>query len=289
MRKVWLWGLVLALCGLSLAAGAQVEDLIGAADTAFDANRGVFEFDSYGGRLRTAIATYEQELPLIPPDAQQTRSHVLNCLSEAYFDLATGYLTIPQERKAAFKSGRDYALESLRLEPQFRLEELKSFRGALKTAWDVVALFWYANNLGRYLDYDWVAALGGGMKDVEACFRRTIELDEAYLAGGPWRALGSYLAQVPSSLGGDLDQAGEAFRRAIELGPDYVENHVNLAEDYAKAKKDWALFCEETRRALTLAQDAARFGQWPFYNTLALRRAQELAALEVGGSPVCPK
>jgi tetratricopeptide (TPR) repeat protein len=290
LTKVWKWGIVIVLCAVSLSSRAQVEDLIRAADAAFDAHQGAFTFDSYEGRLRVAIATYEQALLLIPEDAQQTRSHTLTNLSEACFELGTAYSASRDEQEALFSKGKDYGLASLRLSADFAsVETAQGFRAALSAATDVAALFWYGNNLGRYIEFHPLTAITGGMKDVEASFERTTELDEAFLGGGPWRALGSYLSTVPAVLGGDLERAGECLRRAIELGPDYLENYVNYAEYYAKAKKDWASFCEETKQALALAQDEARFARWPLYNTLALRRAQELVALEVGGSPVCPK
>lgn len=290
MKRAWIFWFLFVLAFVAVSSAAQVGEVIRAADAAFNPQEEGFDFEAYEGRLREAIAAYEAALPLLPEDAIQTRSYVLNRLAEACFELATAYLSDRDDEEKIFGAGTDYALTSLRLDPDFgRVEAESGFRAALRAAKDVAAIFWYGNNLGRYIEFHLLTALTGGMKDAEASFLRAIELDEAYLAGGPWRALGSYLAQVPAILGGDLERAGEAFRRAIELGPDYLENYLNYAEYYAKGKKDWTLFCQEVKTALTLAQDKSIMGRWPLYNALAVRRAEGLSLLEVEGKPVCPK
>lgn len=129
--------------------------------------------------------------------------------------------------------------------------EQESFRAAISGATDVAALFWYGNNLGSYLNFHFMAALSGGMNDVRAAFARAIELDESYIGGGPWRALGSFLAKVPSFLGGDREKAKEAFARAIELGPDFLENYVDAAEYVYKQGEEWDEFCTNLREAIT--------------------------------------
>ena len=290
MRKAWVWGTLIMLGVVAFGVTAQVDDLIKRADAAYDVHQGEFVFDAYGARLKDSIALYEQALALVPDGDVQSRAYVLNRLAEACFEYGTAYLTSRDEQESIFGKGKDHALASLRLSPDFvAVEAGQGFRAALAAATDAAALFWYGNNLGRYIAFHPITAITGGMKDVEASFERTIGLDEAFLAGGPWRALGSYLSTVPAVLGGDLERAGECLRRAIELGPDFIENHVNYADYYAKAKKDWPLFCAQVKQALALSQDATVFASWPLYNTLALARAQELEALVVDGVPVCPK
>lgn len=285
-RRVAL-GLVVMVGVLAVSAIAGVEDLISSADAAFDRFGGDFTFKAYRQRLEEAIAIYEEVLTLIPEEAVQTCAYLLNRLSQGYFELAHAYLIDRDEREEIFGKGKDYALVSLRLDPEFRRIETESFRAALGSTSDVAAIFWYGNNLGRYLDFHPLVAITGGVRDVKAAFERAIELDETYLAGGPWRALGSFLGQVPSFLGGDLERAAEAFERAIELGPDYLENYVDYAEYYAKVKKNWDLFCIELGIALDRAANPEILNRWPLYNTLALERAEELVLLEVEGEPVC--
>ena len=288
MAKGWMWGIVGLLCLASASASAQVGDLIEQADALYDVHQGAFDFDAYGPRLKEAIATYEQALPLLAADSVQSRAYVLNRLAEACFEYGTAYAAGRDEQKTTFEKGKDYALESLRLSPDFGATETsQGFRAALSGAADVAALFWYGNDLGRYIEFDPLTAITGGMKDVEASFARAIVLDESFLAGGPCRAMGSYLSSIPSILGGDLDRASEYMRRAIELGPEFIENYVNYAEDYAKARQNWPLFCLEVNQALALGRDPTTMAAWPLYNTLALKRAQGLVLLQVNGKPVC--
>jgi hypothetical protein len=68
---------VAALCLLSLVLvgiaavsqeAAKEEDLIAEADAAFDRWTEPFEFVAYRNRLETAVALWEQALPLLPED-----------------------------------------------------------------------------------------------------------------------------------------------------------------------------------------------------------------------------
>ncbi len=258
-------------------AGDECHQLIETADTAFARGDG-FSLDSYEAKLQEAISTYEQALGVIPEDAVQTRAYVLNRLSEAYFELGFAYLTDRNAKEKAFGKGKDYALKSLRLNPGFAATEKDSFRAALSQATDVKAVFWYGNNLGSYLNFHFLTALSGGMNDVKAAFERAIALDETYLGGGPWRALGSFLAKVPSFLGGNMNKAREAFARAIEIAPDFLENYVDDAEYVAKPDKDWNEFCAKLRTTLKMGNDPAVMAAWPLYNALALKRAKRLIA-----------
>ena len=277
MRQSLSIALLIALLGLSVGASASdLSSLLGEADRLYDRLDSEFDLASYREDLEGAILLYEDALAAIPDDAVQTRSYVLNRLARAEFELGFAYLTDRDELEATFAKGKDYALASLRLDPSFRETEKESFRAALATASDVDALFWYGNNLGRYLEAHPLTAVLGGMKDVRASFERAIELDPDYLAGGPWRALGSFLAQVPSALGGDMAQAEEAFHNAIAAEADYLENEVDLAEYVMKPKGDSEAFCSLLKGVLAKASDPAVMSRWPLYNALAVKRAKEL-------------
>jgi hypothetical protein len=271
-----LYMLLVVLLALESGLAQDPAALIAEADGLYDRWSGEFDFAAYEGRLRRAIELWEQALPLIPADQVQTKTHVLNRLAQAYFELAEGYITKYAEREPAYGKGKDYALESLRLDPEFVRTEGESFRAALRLAKDIAAIFWYGNNLGRWLNYHAMTALTGGTLDVRAAFERSVELDETYDGGGPHRALAAFLAQVPSFLGGDLEGSKPHFERSIQIDGDYLENYVNYAEFYAKAKKDWALFCGLLRTTLEKAQDPAVMAKWPFYNKLAVDRARAL-------------
>lgn len=284
MRRLTLYpALFLLVASIGLIACGQAEQdaatLINKADQVFDRTEGTFNFTLYESALRQAITLWEEALPLIPADQVQTKAHVLNGLAQGYFELAEGYLTTVEEKDAAFKQGKDYALESLRLDPDFKaIEEEKGFRAALRSSKDVRAVFWYGNALGRYLNYHPLTAITGGMTDVLASFERALEIDRNYLGGGPDRALAAFLAQVPSILGGDLEEAKVHFESALKIDPAYLENYVNYAEHYAKQKKDWSLFEGLLATALDKGEDPVVMGKWPFYNTLSLERAKELWA-----------
>jgi len=142
----------------------------------------------------------------------------------------------------------------------------------------VKAIFWYGNNLGRYLNFHPLNAVSGGMKDVQASFERALELDSTYLGGGPWRALGSFLAQVPPFMGGDTVQARAAFENAIAAAPQFLENYVDDVDYIAKPAQDWDRFCTEIGVTLDKGSDQRTMAAWPLYNALALKRAQDLAA-----------
>ena len=263
---------------LSVAGLAQTPNVIARADASFDRWSGTFSFSDYQAQLLQALALYEEALPTIDSSALQTRSHVLNRLAQGYFELGMAYLTDRNEQDEAYGKGKDYALASLRLDPAFVEAEKDSFRAALGLASDIAAVFWYANNLGRYINFHLLTAMSGGMKDVQASFERAIEIDPTYLGGAPWRSLGSFLARVPPFMGGSQDDAQLAFANAATIDPTFIENYVNDAEYIAEPAKDWGHFCNQISIALAAGANQETMATWPLYNALALQRAQDLVA-----------
>jgi len=263
---------------LSVAGLAQTPNLIASADASFDRWSGTFSFSDYQAQLLHSLALYEEALPTIDSSALQTRSYVLNRLAQGYFELGMAYLTDRNEQEKAYSKGKDYALASLRLDPVFVEAEKDSFRAALSSASDVKAVFWYANNLGRYINSHLLTAMSGGMKDVQASFERAIELDPTYLGGAPWRSLGSFLARVPTFMGGNQDDAHHAFANAATIDPTFIENYVDDAEYIAKPAKDWDRFCDQISIALAAGANQDTMAAWPLYNALALKQAEDLAA-----------
>jgi len=265
-----------ALTGSDAAAAeADPATLTAAAEAAYDRWGTPFDYNAYEGPLRSAIDLWEQALPLLPEDAVQSRSHVLNRLSQAYFELAEGYLLDRADRDTAYGRGKDAALASLRLDPTFTAtEQADGFRAALRAANDVVAIFWYGNTLGQWLNYHQITAImGGGVKDVYASFERSIELDEGYDGGGPHRAMGSLITQAYFLVGRNAADAAFHFERSIALDPTYLETYVNYAE-YAK---DASLVDELLSTVFELAADPEVMAAHPFYNHRALQRAERLA------------
>lgn len=285
-QAVLVAGAIVLGAGLGAAAVGIVPpgEAIAAADALYDRWSGEFEFEAYEVRLRGAIALWEEALAAADL-APSVRGAVFVRLSRAYFELAEAYLPAA-ERRGAYAKGEAAALAALRLEPEFvRVEGTQGFRAALGVAQDVGAIFWYGNNLGRLLAYDYGRAIFGGTRDVLAAFTRAVELNGAYWGGGPHRALANFLAQTPGFLGGDLARAGEHFARAIELDPSFVQNYVDQAEFHAKARKDWDAFCRLLRTALMQGADPAAAARWPLYNHLAVARARALLAETPGRCP----
>lgn len=262
----------------SLVVWAQgpVEELLAQVQVLYDRWHGTFDFAQYETRLREALDLWEKALGLVQD--QHSRRLILVNLSRAWFELAEGYLQDEREKEAAYGKGKDYALDALRADEEFMVTERKEgLRAALRGSVDVEALFWYGNNLGRWLRFHYWEALTGGPRDVLAAFERCAELDEAYWAGGPRRALANFLAQTPGFLGGDFSRAKKEFQRALELAPEFLQNYVDYAEQWAKKAGDDTLFCALLREVLARGQDSAVFLAWPFYNTLALARAVHLS------------
>lgn len=284
MRKLLLYpAIFLVLASLGVVIYGQIGHpdaaaLIAEAERLFDRRDGTFDLTLYEADLRRAIVLWEESLPLIAVEEVRTKADLLNNLAQAYFDLAIGYLSTAEEKEIAHRQGKEYALMSLRLDPEFvTTEENEGFRAALSAASDVRAIFWYGNNLGRYLNYNLLRAITGGLADLLASFERAWEIDQSYHGGGPDLALAAFLAQAPSFLGGDLDRAKEHFNRALIIDPDHLENHVNYAEYYAH-KKDPDLFTSLLRNVIDKGGNSDTMAKWPFYNTLALIRAVDLLA-----------
>jgi len=277
--------LACALAGIGwtacLAQNSDVVALLAEAETAYDRWSAPFDFAAYEASLRRAIDLWEEALNALGEGDAEARIRILDLLSQAYFELATGYLDESGAREAAFEAGKDAALASLTLDPAFvTAREQDGFRAALRAASDVAAIFWYGNNLGQWLDYHRFTAFFGGVRDVQAAFERAIELDPTYDGGGPHRSLGAFLAQAYFLVGRSRKDAVVSFERSIELDPTYLENLVNYAEYYARPVGDDALFKELIATVLEAAEDPDVVSAHPFYNELAIDRAKALSTSE---------
>ena len=251
--------------------------LLAGAEAAFDRWSEPFDFAAYETSLRRAIDLWEEALPLLPDEDVETRIDTLNRLSQAYFELATAYLDDSGAREAAFEAGKDAALAALELDPAFvETRERDGFRAALRAATDVASIFWYGNNLGQWLDDHRFTAFFGGVRDVQASFERSIELDESYDSGGPHRSMAALLARAYFLVGRSRSDAVAHFERSIELDPTYLESRVNYAEYYARAVGDDALFDDLIATVLEAAEDPDVVAAHPFYNELAIDRARSL-------------
>ena len=256
--------------------------LIEQADTLYDRWNTAFDFQSYEADLRSAIELWENALQRIPVEQGELVAHVLNRLSQAYFELAQAYLTSPDEKERAFGKGKDYALVSLRLDPAFdETRDARGFRAALQSASDVAAIFWYGNCLGSWLNYHKWTAIMGGVRDVLASYERAAELDGAFLGGGPHRSLGSLIAQAHFVVGRNRSDCVEPFERAIEIDSRYLENLVNYVESYAIPIGNTALASRLLEQIVQVIEDPEAIAAWPLYNHLALARAESLDGIDL--------
>ena len=159
--------LSLILVGIAAVSqeAAKAEELIAEADAAFDRWTEPFEFVAYRNRLETAVALWEQALPLLPEDDASPRAHVLNRLAEAHSELGEAYLVEPAAREEAYGNGVDYAVASLQLDPLFgETEKADGFRAAPESASAVEATFWYGNTVGVRLNYQQITAILGSAR-----------------------------------------------------------------------------------------------------------------------------
>jgi tetratricopeptide (TPR) repeat protein len=289
MRKLLGVGVVVsAVCvwsclGFTAVAGSAPDDpcaSIAEADRLFDRWSMPFDFEAYEASLRGAIALWEEALPGLPEANVQSRSHVLNRLAQAYFELGEGYLSDASEKEEAYEAGKDAALASMRLDPTFDATEASDgFRAALLSATDVAAIFWYGNALGQWLNYNvFTAVVMGGVRDVAASFERSIELDETYDGAGPHRAMAALLSQAHFLIGRDRQDAVDHFERCIELAANHLEAYVSYAEFYARPTGDVALFDALIVGVLEKAMEPTIMAAFPFYNKLSIDRANALAA-----------
>lgn len=78
--------------------------------------------------------------------------------------------------------------------------------------------------------------------ELRALLERAVALDPAVDEAGPHRALGAWIAALPSAAGGGAGQARRHFDRAAALAPDDLLRRVREAETWAVLVQDRALF-----------------------------------------------
>jgi hypothetical protein len=149
----------------------------------------------------------------------------------------------------SFQRGAEYALRSLENrypETHGQLNRLSSAAAFIQSldSDDVPALFWYAFNLGGFVQHrlDSVEAMAKAHL-VEKAMRRIIELDETYDNGNAHLVLLVYYASRPAMMGGNFNLARRHYQRHIAMHA----SNAGLRETY------WA------RHVLVQQQDKAAF------------------------------
>ena len=304
MRKVgilFLLGIVGAILALPVGAMTVDEALKLWAEGDFIQ----ITYDAAGqAKLEEAMAAFKTALG-VPAGLEETNEEavgafvvdpanktLVNKLSQAYYTLTNNFLD-PKEtnevRRASYLKGRNWGFKSLRMNPGFvALEKDKGFVAAAQAETDLQALYWSASNWLRYAQFNKIeAVLAGVPPKAQAMSFRTLELDQAYMAYGPFRSLGAYYAGLPAGLGQDLNQALFYFCKLVSeptycadcaacpVDPsvkEYFENRTFFAEFYLMEKKLWA----DAARILQSVLDEPLGTKYALYNAMSQENAKKL-------------
>jgi len=135
--------------------------------------------------------------------------------------LPGGYLETAVGRY--FDTGAEYALRCLEIRhpgARAQLERLASAQAFIQSthAEDAATLFWYAFNLGGFIQHnlDSVTAMAKAHL-VEKAMRRVIVLNEGYYHGNAHLTLLVYYASRPAMMGGDPQQARAHYQGHAEM------------------------------------------------------------------------
>jgi len=251
---------------------ASLSGLVEEAQAAFD-ERYVEE------RMVEAIALYEAILPRIDPTETQSRTFVLNRLSQLCYEATTFSPGDTAEDRELFERGRSYGLESLRSHPDFARVEEDDFVVAVSNVNDAAALLWTADNWGGLCGMNPIEGLLHFGK-VRTLYERCLAIDETFWGASPHNALGAMLVVTPAALGGDTDAGLAHLETALALAPTYLLNRVVRAQYWGftynllgqiDGIRDAAFIESE----LTAVLDEP-IGDWPFWNREALEEAVAL-------------
>jgi tetratricopeptide (TPR) repeat protein len=138
---------------------------------------------------------------------------------------------------------------------------------------DVAAHLWYAANMGSHGVARGIMSSLFYLGDIEKHGKRAMELDRAFFHGAPLRLMGRFYHQCPGwPIGkGDLGKAIDLLEQAVDAGPDFLLNHLYLAEVYmAKRKK------RQARELLEKVLAVNTFALMPQYQRNVQNQAKEL-------------
>ena len=93
----------------------------------------------------------------------------------------------------------------------------------------VPGLYWWAINLGMYLNNQPVLERIKQRELLEVIMHRVISLDPGFNFSGPYRFFGSLYTRIP---GIELSQSKIYFDQAITANPEYLGNQVLMAQFY---------------------------------------------------------
>jgi hypothetical protein len=209
-------------------------------------------------------------------------------LAQGFFWLAQGHVRATDDERAVrdelqslHQEGRQHALWSLALgNPAWYAAISEGMNMDTSTAhWgedDAFAGFWYGLHTARWSQLDGMVTALRLKDEVFAVMNRVGDLDPEMAWGGVHRYFGAFHARMPVG-NPDLEASRAHLSRAVERWPEYLENHLVFAEEYARRAGDDAL-----RARLLNAVRQADLNALPEAirpeNASAVRRAQAIWA-----------
>ena len=142
---------------------------------------------------------------------------------------------------------------------------------------DVAAHLWFAANMGSHGLARGIMSSLFYLGDIEKHGKRAMALDREFFHGAPLRLLGRFYHQCPGwPIGkGDVKKGVKLLEEAVETGPDFILNHLYLAEAYLARRKK-----QEARSTLEQIVAIESFTVRPVYQENIRRQAQaQLAKL----------
>lgn len=137
----------------------------------------------------------------------------------------------------------------------------------------VAANLWYGANMGSHGVVRGIMSSLFYLGPIEKHGKRAMEIDESYFYGAPLRLMGRFYHQAPGfPIGpGDSNKGIEILEKAVQVGPDFLYNHVYLAEVYmAKRRKD------EARELLEDVLNRPVPEKYPKHHEMVTNEAQKL-------------
>ncbi len=111
----------------------------------------------------------------------------------------------------------------------------------------VPGLYWWAVNLGMYLNNQPVLDRIKQRELLEVIMHRVISLDPGFNFSGPYRFFGSLYTRIP---GIELSQSKTYFDQAITANPEYLGNKVLMAQFYYQKSGNRESFHNTLKNAL---------------------------------------
>lgn len=140
---------------------------------------------------------------------------------------------------------------------------------------DVAAHLWFAANMGSHGLARGIMSSLFYLGDIEKHGKRAMTLDRRFFYGAPLRLLGRFYHQCPGwPIGkGDLTKGIKLLEEAVETGPEFMLNHLYLAEAYLARRKK-----SEARALLEQIIDTETFTIRPIYQENVKREARSQLA-----------